>query len=113
MIPCDEVYHNTDAEYREICDFLDALRAEDPFMHWESGRMGFWRHSLHGDKGRRDRFFRENAHVWRVDGIGIVGLCISEYGKNDLFVEVLPAHRAIYPDVFRWIEDMGGDAGCD
>ena len=28
----DTVYTNTDEEYREICDFLDALSTKDPFM---------------------------------------------------------------------------------
>jgi len=97
-------YRNTDAEYREICDFLDILSAQDACAHWESGRMNFWRHGVHGDKDPDDRFFRDNARIWRGDGGRIVGLCISEYGQKDLFVEILPAYRAIYPEVFRWVE---------
>ena len=100
----DMVYGNTDEEYQEICEFLDALSTQDPFMLWESGRMNFWRYSVHANKDPRDRFFRDNVHVWRADDRGIVGLCISEYGKNDLFIEVLPEYHDIYPDVFRWIE---------
>jgi ribosomal protein S18 acetylase RimI-like enzyme len=97
-------YANTDAEYREICDFLDDLGKQDPFAHWESGRMGYWRHSLHGGKGPQNGFFRDNVRIWREAGTGIVGLCISEYGRDDLFVEVLPAWRELYPDIFHWIE---------
>jgi len=104
MQASDHAYDNTDAEYREICDFLDKLAACDPFAMWESGRTDFWRYNVHAGKDPRDCFFRDNVHIWRSSEQEIVGLCISEYGKDDLFVEVLPSHRAIYPDVFRWIE---------
>ncbi len=101
----DMAYGNTDEEYQEICDFLDTLSTQDPFMHWESGRMNFWRYNIHANKEPHDRFFRENVHIWRTSTQDIVGLCISEYGKNDLFIEVLPAYHEIYPDIFRWIEN--------
>ena len=101
----DSAHSNSDAEYQEICDFLDQLAAQDPFAHWESGRMGFWRHSLHAAEDPEGPFFRENAHVWRDAADRIVALCISEYGENDLFIEVLPSHREIYPDIFHWIEE--------
>jgi ribosomal protein S18 acetylase RimI-like enzyme len=101
----DMVYGNTDEEYQEICQFLDVLSTQDPFVLWDSGRMNFWRYNVHANKDRHDRFFRDNVHVWRaVDG-GIVGICISEYGEKDLFIEVLPEYRDIYTDIFRWIED--------
>jgi ribosomal protein S18 acetylase RimI-like enzyme len=100
----DMVYSNTDEEDHEICEFLNALSAQDPFMLWESGRMSSWRYDLHANKPPQDRFFRDNAHVWRTDNQDIIGLCISEYGRNDLFIEVLPEYHGIYPDMFRWIE---------
>ena len=102
----DHVYHNTDEEYHEICEFLDALSTKDPFMHWESGRMNFWRYNVHADKAHDAQFFRENVHIWRSEGREIVGLCISEYGGNDLFIEVLPEYTGIYPDIFRWIDNI-------
>ena len=101
----DTVYTNTDEEYREICDFLDALSTKDPFMHWESGRMNFWRYNVHANKDPQDRFFRENVHVWRAENRAVVALFISEYGKDDFFVEVMPEYREIYPDILRWIDD--------
>ena len=100
----DMAYGNTDEEYHEICDFLNALSTRDPFMHWESGRMNFWRYNVQANREPQDRFFRENVHIWRTPNQGIIGLCISEYGGNDLFIEVLPAYHEIYPDIFRWIE---------
>lgn len=101
----DVIYSNTDEEYQEICEFLDVLSTQDPFMHWESGRMNFWRYNVHANKDSRDPFFRDNVHVWRAYDQRIVGLCISEYGKNDLFIEVVPEYRNIYSDIFRWIEN--------
>lgn len=97
------VYNNSDQEYREICEFLDLLSTQDPFILWESGRMNFWRYNVHANKDPHGQFFRDNVHVWRTAEAGIVGICISETGKNDLFIEVLPDYRHIYPDVFRWI----------
>lgn len=101
----DAVYTNTDEAYREICDFLDALAVQDPYMHWESGRTNFWRYNVHADKDPDGPFFRENAHVWRAEDGTMVALFISEYGGDDFFVEVLPDYVHIYPDIFRWIEE--------
>ncbi len=100
----DMVYSNTDEEDHDICEFLNALAKKDPFMLWESGRMSSWRYGLHANKNPPDRFFRDNAHVWRTNSQKIVALCISEYGRNDLFIEVLPEYHGIYPDIFRWID---------
>jgi len=99
-----KAYGNTDSEYREICEFLDRLSILDPHMLWESGRMSIWRHSLHAAKPVDDSFFRDNARVWRAKTNEVVGLCISEYGRDDLFIEVHPDWHSIYPDVLDWVE---------
>ena len=99
-------YTNTDEEYQEVCHFLDALSEQDSNMLWESGRMNYWRYNVHAEKDPQDRFFKENVHIWQSENHKIVGLCISEYGRNDLFIEVLPDHDEIYPDIFRWINDF-------
>lgn len=101
----DVDYTNTDEEYAEICDFLDRLSTQDPFMLWESGRMNYWRYNVHANIEPNDRFFRDNVHLWRNDAQDLVGLCISEYGKNDLFIEVLPTYQYIYPSIFEWVEN--------
>lgn len=98
-------YRNTDKEYREICNFLNNLSAKDPFMMWESGRMNFWRYNVHANKDPLDPFFEDNVYIWR-DGGMVIGLCISEYGRNDLFMEVLPEYLDIYPDIFHWVENI-------
>ena len=102
----DTIYSNTNKEYHEICDFLNGLSTKDPFMHWESGRMNFWRYNVHANKDSNDPFFRDNVHIWRADNQEIVGLCISEYGGNDMFIEVLPEYQHIYSDIFRWIDTV-------
>ena len=100
----DSAYSNSDAEYQAICEFLNLLASRDPHLLWGSGRMNFWRYSLHASKDHQ--FFQDNAHVWRAADGAIVGLCISEYGKDDLFIELLPDYHAIYPDVLRWIDEI-------
>jgi len=102
----DAAYTNTEAEFREVCGFLDTLSMEDPFIHWTSGTMQYWRNELHCDRDPHDGFFGDNAHIWRKDGSGIVGLCISEEGRDDLFVEVLPSHHDIFPNMLRWVEGV-------
>lgn len=105
MSVSNAAYRNTDKEHREICDFLNDLSTKDPNMMWESGRMNFWRYNIHAHKDPHDRFFKDNVHIWR-DGEVIVGICISEYGENDLFIEILPGYLHIYPDIFRWVENI-------
>lgn len=102
----DSAYRNSEEEYRAICDFLDRLSSQNQFTLWESGRMNYWRYTIHAKRDPDDRFFQDNVHLWRSETVGIVGLCISEYGKNDLFIEVLPEYHEIYPKIFRWIEDV-------
>jgi mycothiol synthase len=101
----DTAYTNTDEEYQEICDFLNVLSTNDPCMLWESGRMNFWRYNVHANKDPDGPFFRENVHVWRAENGPVVTLLISEYGENDLFVEVMPEYQEVYPGIFRWIDD--------
>ena len=104
----DVVYSNSEEEYQEICAFLNMLSTKDPYMLWESGRMNFWRYNVHADKEPHDKFFRNNVHIWRDDNQVIVGFCISEYGKNDLFIEVRPPYQVIYPQILHWIENTWG-----
>ena len=99
-------YRNTDEEYREIYAFLDDLSTQDPHMLWESGRMSIWRHTVHAAKPLDDSFFSDNARVWRTETNEVVGLCISEYGRDDLFIEVHPDWHSIYPDILDWVESV-------
>lgn len=101
----DSDYGNTGEEFQEICRFLNGLSNQDPNMLWESVRMNFWQYNVHANRSAQDPFFKENLHIWRSNERQIVALCISEYGRNDLFIEVLPAYHEIHPDIFRWIVD--------
>jgi len=98
---------NSNPRYREICAFLDELTAQDPFRIWESGQMSFWRCNVHAEKDPADPFFAENVRVWRAEGDGVVGLAISEYGKDDLSVETFSDHRdVVCPRVFHRIDEI-------
>ena len=92
----EQIYHNTDEEYQAICKFLDTLTNQEPYRLWESGRMNFWSYTVHANREPQDRFFQENVRFWQADNDEIVGLCISEYGENDLFTKVLPGYHEIY-----------------
>lgn len=97
-------YSNTDEQYFNIIKFLKKLNRIDQNLLWDPGRMNFWRHSVHGRKLKNDSFFKENVKIW-CDKNEIVGLCISEYGKNDVFIEVHPNYKNTYNDIFRWIDN--------
>lgn len=97
-------YDNTDKQYFEIINFLTELGKIDDNTMFESGRMNFWRHSVHGRKAKDDIFFKQNVMVFK-DNDKIVGVCISEYGRNDIFLEVHPDYISIYNNMFEWVEN--------
>lgn len=97
-------YNNTDKEYFEIIEFLKEIAKLDKYLFWDSDRMNFWRYSVHGAKTQDASFFKENVKMWR-DNNKIVGLFISEYGKNDAFIVIHPDYKLIYSDVFNWINN--------
>ena len=76
----DTAYSNTDEEYREICDFLDGVATQAPYMLWESGRMNFWRYNVHANRDAHDPFISDNVHIWR--DTGIVGFSFACHFEN-------------------------------
>lgn len=66
--------------------------------------MNFWRSSVHGQKNWTDDFFKENVMLWYHDQ-DLVGLCISEYGKKDIFIELKLGYEQLQDDIFDWIEN--------
>ena len=105
-------YNNSDKQYSEIMNFLSEVEKTDSELFWDTGRMIFWRHAIHGKKNEGDVFFAENVKLWVENG-RVIGLCISEYGRDDMFVIVLPSHTEIYDDMFDWIESTWGkDKEC-
>jgi len=68
--------------------------------NWDPGRMDWWRYNVHSEKGVD--FFQANAHYWKTETDQIVGLFISEYGKDDFFIVVHPSFLALFSEVLNW-----------
>lgn len=97
------VQFNITDDYYKVISFLVETSKVNKYLYWTPGRMNFWRNSVHGAKGDDDNFFINNVMLWK-DNDTIVGLAISEYGKNDIFVETKVEYEYLYKDIFSWIE---------
>lgn len=56
----------------------------------------------------KDDFFRENVMLW-MEGDELVGLCISEYGRNDIFIELKLGYEHQYDQMFKWIDTWAAE----
>lgn len=94
-------FKNDDATYHRIKDLLLAIESyPDMDNNWDPGRMDWWRYNYHADRGIE--FFEENTHYWKTDDGQVVGLFISEYGKDDFFIVVHPDYWILFSDILRW-----------
>ena len=59
--------------------------------------MDYWRYNVHAEKGVD--FFQANAHYWKTETDQVVGLFISEYGKDDFFIVVHPNFWALFSEI--------------
>ena len=92
MTITEHSYTNSDVEFNLIKDFLfDLSDYPEVDLNWDAGRMDWWRYSIHAEKELD--FFQANAHYWRSDSGKVVGLFISEYGRDDFFALVQPVSR--------------------
>ena len=99
-------------DFDKVMTFLDKIRPRNKYLLWESGRMNFWKSSLHGNKEPSDPFFRKNVKLWKSSE-ELVGLFISEYGKNDFFFVVSEEHQDVCDSLFSWIdEEWSKDKEC-
>jgi ribosomal protein S18 acetylase RimI-like enzyme len=97
----DFSFTNNDTEYNLIKKLLLEIENHpDIDNSWEPGRMDWWRYNAHAEKGVD--FFQANAHYWKTETDQIVGLFISEYGKDDFFIVVHPSFMALFPEVLNW-----------
>ncbi len=105
----DHPFRNDDAEYARIKDLLLGIesRLDEVDNNWDPGRMDWWRYNSHSGKGRE--FFERNAHFWQTTGGQVVGLFVSERGKNDFFAVIHPDHWDFLPTVLSWVRDVWGD----
>ncbi|MBI9013233.1 MAG: GNAT family N-acetyltransferase [Clostridiales bacterium] len=103
----DFKYKNKDTEFKQIKAFLTDLQYfENHDNNWDPSRLDWWRYSYHHDKD--EDFFVKNAHYWTTTTGEIVGLAISEYGKNDIFIIVHPNHQSLYELVITWCKSIFG-----
>jgi hypothetical protein len=97
----DYSFTNNDAEYNLIKELLLEVETYPELdNNWEPGRMDGWRYSYHAEKGVD--FFQANAHYWQTETGQVVGLFISEYGKDDFFIVVHPRFWALFSDILNW-----------
>jgi ribosomal protein S18 acetylase RimI-like enzyme len=94
-------FTNSDTEYNLIKEFLLEVETySDIDNNWDPGRMDWWRYNVHSEKGVD--FFQANAHYWKTETDQIVGLFISEYGRDDFFIVVHPSFLALFSEVLNW-----------
>ena len=97
----DHSFTNSDGEHDSIKDFLLKVETYPDFdNNWDPGRMDWWRYSVHPEK--EVDFFKANAHYWKTETGQVVGLFISEYGRNDFFVVAHPDFPGLFSKVLNW-----------
>lgn len=101
----DHAFTNRDREYNLIKELLLEIEAHPEVdNNWDPGRMDWWRYNIHAEKGID--FFQTNAHYWKTEADQVVGLFISEYGRDDFFIVVHPSFWALFPDILNWGLDV-------
>lgn len=100
----DVNYKHTDENYDKMIDYLVAQSKINNNQVWEAGRTNYAMSFLHGTKAKDDPFFEENIHFW-LEGEELVALAISEYGRNDMFVEIAIGYEDLITDVLRWVNE--------
>lgn len=101
----DHAFTNRNAEYTLIkALLLEIENHPDLDNRWDPGSMDWWRYNYHAEKG--EDFFRANVHYWQTELGQVVGLFISEYGRDDFFVVVHPHFPVLFPDVLQWGLDV-------
>src|SRR5262245_8992918 len=97
----DASFTNSDTEYHLIKALLLEVESyPDIDNNWDPGRMDWWRYNVHAEKGVD--FFQANAHYWKTETDQVVGLFISENGKDDFFIVVHPSFWALFFEVLNW-----------
>ena len=94
-------FTNGDAEYARIKELLLEIETHpDVDNNWDPARLDWWRYGIHAENGAE--FFRENAHYWQTATDRVVGLFVSEYGRDDFFIVVHPAFFSLVPEILQW-----------
>lgn len=97
----DEPYIHSESGYQELRTFLRRTsNFGDVPLNWLHGRLDNWAYA-----GKPStQFYCDNAHLWRHHSGTLVGFCICEDGRDDMYLQVHPAQRDIEADMLCWIE---------
>lgn len=94
-------FTNSDTEYHLIKELLLEVETYPEIdNNWAPGRMDWWRYNVHAEK--EVDFFQANAHYWKTEMDQVVGLFISENGKDDFFIVVHPSFWALFSELLNW-----------
>jgi len=94
-------FTNSNTEYNLVKELLLEVETyPDIDNNWNPGRMDWWRYNYHAEKGVD--FFQANAHYWKTETDQVVGIFISEYGKDDFFIVVHPSFWELFSKVLNW-----------
>ncbi len=98
----DHAFENSDAQYEQIKQLLLEIETHPEIdNNWDPGRMDWWRYNYHADKPVD--FFRSNARFWRTATDRVVGLFISEYGRDDFFLVTHPDADQCFGEILNWV----------
>ncbi|MEM7125536.1 MAG: GNAT family N-acetyltransferase [Chloroflexota bacterium] len=107
----DHSFTNDDAEYNLIKELLLEIEGRPEVdNNWDPGRMDYWRYNVQSQKAVD--FFKANARYWKVESDQtepdennagqVVGLFITEYGKDDFFIVVHPSYWELFSEILNW-----------
>lgn len=101
----DHPFTNSDSEYARVKELLLEIETYPEIdNNWEPGRMDWWRYNSHAEKDVA--FFQANCHYWQTESGQVVGLFITEYGRDDFFIVIHPHHWDLFPEVLKWGLDV-------
>jgi mycothiol synthase len=104
----DEQFEDTERQFDEMrCLIIESYGVYRWPRNWLIGRMEDWKfggNSVHLKEN--PHFFQDNAHLWYGENGRLVGLAVSEYGKNSIYTFAHPDYPAVEPVMIPWIIDV-------
>jgi len=99
-------YLDNNLDFWEIRDLLvDNFARKWKFDIWDFCRLETWRYRIHSLIIRKDPDFLSGlAELWRDESGKLIGVAISEYGKNDIFIFSRFGFEFIEQEILEWID---------
>ena len=90
-------------EMREL--LVDNYARKWKFDIWDFCRLETWRYRIHSLKIRENPDYLTGlAELWRDENGQLIGVAISEYGKNDIFIISRFGYEFIENEILDWID---------